>query len=245
MELGNKLSFETPIKLYNETYHISETYPYQAFLSDDLYESISQLYDENEHHLFLNKSKDEVNQYSGLLVLPNKIDQNFYILFSRAYLSQYSHYESVFMKTFFHEYTHLIDYFELKEKWHIHDLRNASDTTPESFRFYSEIRARFRSSLLLFDLESYSTEILLNGFEFIVDDYRKTLLSLPGYQRMYMLAQFWGQYLAITHKINNDLQIPQYISNAEMNLLAEVSKNILDISLFDHYEKIKQLYGDL
>ncbi|MGE4509119.1 MAG: hypothetical protein AB7D16_10895 [Eubacteriaceae bacterium] len=149
------------------------------------------------------------------------------------------------MKTFFHEYTHLIDYFDLKEQWQIDDLRKSSDITPEAFRFYSEIRARFRSSLLLFDLEAYSTEILLNGFEFIVDDYRKTSLSLPGYQRMYMLAQFWGQYLAVTHKINSKLHIPQYISKAKVNLLDEVSKNILDASVFEHYEEIRLLYGEM
>ncbi|WKY48651.1 hypothetical protein Q5O24_04865 [Eubacteriaceae bacterium ES3] len=245
MELGNKVSLEDPVKLYNKTYEINETYPFEAFLSDDLYESIRQLYNENEQALCLNESKDEVNQYSGLLVLPNSIDPNFYILFSSTYLSQYAHFENVCSKTFFHEYTHLIDYFELKEKYNIKDLRNSNNETPIPFQFYSEIRARFRSSLLLYELESFTTEILLTGFEYIVNDYRKKLPSLLGYQRKYMLAQFWGQYLAVTFKIEEELQAPKYISKSEIKLLEEVSKNILDVSVFDHYVEIEALYLEM
>lgn len=248
MRIDQELNMNQVVETYNNFFGIEGNYKYKAILTYDIYSLRLSLCNDDIDVQMVKSSRDTLNSFNGLLIQPDGVDDNFYILISGNYLnnlSSNSFNSNICSKTFLHEYTHLIDYADLKAKYDIPNLRRDYVYIHlEPFQFYSEIRARYRSMYLYYCLENPQNRELISKYEHLKTLYEKRLNVSNSYQRMYYLAQFWGQYLAISHKTAEGLELPEYIKKiTELELLKEVSICVRDESLFKNYETISELYN--
>lgn len=243
MSIKKEFNTNQIIQMYNKTFNLEDSYPCKTFLTDDIYSERLMLCNSESERNEMAFSKKMLQDFSGLLVHPDEYDSTFYILIKSNLINDIT----ISYKTFSHEYTHLIDYFECKEKFNLVNMRvNESIPDSECFQFYSEIRARFRASFIFYNLKKVDVNILVEDYNTqLVPEY-KILLSkdLYNFESMYMLAQFYGQLIAISYYSTSLQPIPEYILEFPVeDLLLHTFKNITNLSIFDNYELIRNAYN--
>ncbi|WP_414150295.1 hypothetical protein ACIZ62_12785 [Acetobacterium carbinolicum] len=240
-------NFDEILDFYNQSFKVTESYPFKVYITDDIFSLRMDLCNTDDEQHMVMAAKQKLNSFNGLLVEPDLIDNIFYILIKQ----NSSNDSNIYSKTFSHEYTHVIDYQEFKEKYEISNMRNNEVyENSECFQFYSEVRARFRGSLIFYQLSDVKNDVLIKDYnDYLIPAYQQKLnqntIYPDNYQKMYMLAQFYGQFLAIGCKTNSLPTLPDYIKNNNaIELLLAITNNIGDVSIFANYESIIDLYDN-
>lgn len=247
MALAQEINMDEIIEVYNHAFKTEKKYPFKAYITDDIYFSRLELCNSDSDRHMVEWSKNLLKSFNGLLVQPDEFDSLFYILIKQ----NSSNDTNIYCKTFSHEYSHMIDYYEYKEKYNIANMRSDEIYFDfECFQFYSEVRARFRGSLIFYQLVNVENDVLIKDYEdFLIPAYkdklRPGLIFSDHYQKMYMLAQFYGQFLAIGCKTGSMPTLPDYIKDTNViDLLLEITCKISDTSIFENYELISNLYSE-
>jgi len=229
------------IQTYDQIYRVEKDYPFEVIVTDNIYSERLKLCKTKTEQAIVEASEQELKNSHKLLVLPDDQDSHFYLLLHEDLFNG----TDIYCQTIAYEYTQVIDYFECKEKYSINNLRVDSFPDSDCFNFLSEIRAGFRGFSLFYNLTSVETKAVLFSYLCgMVPEYEKELEhDLPDH--MDALAEFYGQFLAISSYANFELSLPDYINRHPVHeLLSLVHDNIDNVSIFENYDLITGAYSD-
>ncbi len=180
-----------------------------------------------EENTKLEKGKDNYKDLNGLVVFPDEIDKNFYILIKHARVNE----NLDFAKTLCHEFTHVIDFADYMKHYSLTTLRmepNIEDYN--SYEILSEFKARYRSFVIYFHLVDFPH--VLESYDILCDDYFKLIkdrINKKDYGRcLYFLSQFLGQYEAINMYFKLQLPLPKFIYNLNLESLCKKIMEVTD-----------------
>lgn len=229
------------IQTYNLVYQVEKDYPLEIIVTTDLYHERLKLANTKCDQAIVEASKQELDDSLKLLVLPDDADSHYYLLLHEELFDQTQQYGQAIA----YEYTRLIDYADIQEKYQVPNLRAAQFPDSACFLFLAEVRAWYRGFNLYYNLISAENKAVL--FSYLcgtVPDY-ETLLSFDLTAHMQALAEFYGQALAIGSYVNFDVSLPDYLNRHHVHeLLQAVHDNIDNISIFENYEAIHAAYED-
>lgn len=229
------------IQTYNLVYQVEKEYPLEIIVTTDLYRERLKLANTKCDQAIVEASKQELDDRLKLLVLPDDADSHYYLLLHEDLFDQTQQYGQAIA----YEYTRLIDYADIQEKYQVPNLRAAQFPDSACFLFLAEVRAWYRGFNLYYNLISAENKAVL--FSYLcgtVPDY-ETLLSFDLTAHMQALAEFYGQALAIGSYVNFDVSLPDYLNRHHVHeLLQAVHDNIDNISIFENYEAIHAAYED-
>ena len=230
------------LKIYDQFFKVKQICPFKVIVTENIYSTRLKLCNSESERHDVKLFGGELQNYHGLLVEPDEHDSIFYLLISNQRFDE----SNIYSQTVSHEYTHLIDYFEYKKNHNILNMREIQFCPDyECFSFYSEVRARFRGSVVYYAMTKFDKESLFHKYQNqLVPDYGEILNNnIRG--NMYMLAQFYGQHLAVSLYTNTELNLPGYIIDSHVrNLLLQIDENITNTSIFDNYSLVSSAYND-
>lgn len=241
------------IKEYNSKFNNQNNYLFKVEITRDIYFTRLELCNCEKDRENIKSCDFKIRSYNGLLVLPESKRSAFHILIK----SNHGNDLNVYYKTFSHEYTHLIDYFEYGVINGIDNMRICEESYDyEFFSFLSEVRARFRGSLIFYE-HANMNKTYANSKESLVDELIKDFNTriVPIYEKHlkenilgmpYKLATILGQYLAIKRYGNFNLELPKYLDQDRVTgLLYKIEYNIDNASIFENYPDISSTYRKL
>lgn len=229
------------IQTYNHIYQVEKDYPLEFIITTDLYAERLKLANSKCDQAIVKASKQDLDDRLKLLVMPDDQDRHFYLLLHEDLFDQCQQYGQAIA----YEYTRLIDFAEIQEKYGVANLRAAHFPDSACFLFLAEVRAWFRSFYIYYNLTSAENKAVLTSYLCgTVPDY-ENLLSFDLTTHMQALAEFYGQALAIGAYVNFDVSLPDYLKRHHVHeLLTAVHDNIGNINIFENYETINQAYQD-
>ncbi|WP_373484557.1 hypothetical protein [Acetobacterium sp.] len=229
------------IETYNLVYQVEKEYPLEIIVTMDLYHERLKLANTKCDQAIVKASKQELDDSLKLLVLPDLIDPHYYLLLHEDLFDESQQYGQAIA----YEYTKVIDYAEIQEKYGVANLRAAQFPDSACYLFLAEVRAWFRGFNLYYNLISAENKAVL--FSYLcgaVPEY-ESLLSFDLTNHMQSLAEFYGQALAIGAYVNFDVSLPDYLTRHHVHdLLKVVHDNINNLSIFENYEAIHAAYED-
>jgi len=229
------------IQTYNLVYQVQKDYPLEIIVTTDLYHERLKLANTKCDQAIIKASKQELDDSLKLLVLPDEQDDHYYLLLHEDLFDETQQYGQAIA----YEYTRLIDFADIKEKYGVANLRAAQFSDSACFLFLAEVRAWFRGFYLYYNLTSVENKAVL--FSYLcgtVPEY-ESLLSFDLTAHMQALAEFYGQALAIGSYVNFDVSLPDYLKRHHVHeLLKAVQDNINTISIFENYDVIHKAYED-
>lgn len=232
---------ESMIKTYRLIYQVKANYPLEIIVTTDLFHERLKLANTNCDQAIVQASKQELDDSRSLLVLPDNIDNHFYLLLHENLFDETQQYA----QTIAYEYTRLIDYAEIQKKYGIPNIRAAQFPDSACILFLSEARAWYRGFSLYYNLTSVENKAVL--FSYLcstVPDY-EPLLSYHLPAHMQALAEFYGQNLAISGYVNFDVSLPDYLNRHPIHeLLTAIRDNIGNLSIFENFDTINNAYDD-
>jgi hypothetical protein len=229
------------IETYNQIYNVSKDYPFETIVTDTIYSERLKLCNTEDEKKKIEASKETLENSLELLVLPDDTDPNFYLLLHESLFNETNGY----CQSITYGYTQLIDYWAIKEKYNISNLRNHNNPDLNCVLFLSEARANFRSYNLFYNLASLPKKAVLFSYLCeMIPHYEKDLsYDLPLH--MDSLAKFYGQCLAVSDYADIDLSLPDYLKSHPIDgLLQEVHDAINNATIFENYESIQKAYDD-
>lgn len=229
------------IETYKLVYPVEKNYPLEIIVTTEIYNERLKLSNTKCDQAIVEASKQELSDCHRLLVLPDEQDSNFYLLLHENLFDE----AQLYGQAIAYEYTRLIDFADIQEKYGIKNLRAAQFPDSACFLFLSEARACFRGFNLYYNLTSVENKAVLFSYLCgMVPDYEKVLSrDLPAH--MISLAEYYGQALAISAYVNFEVSLPDYLNrHAIHDLLAQLKTNITNVSIFENYEAICETYND-
>ncbi len=227
------------IETYQLVYQVKKDYPLEIIVTTDLYHERQKLANTKCDQAIVAASRQELEDCLKLLVLPDEQDHHYYLLLHEDLFDESQQY----CQAIAYEYTRLIDYADIQEKYQITNLRAAQFPDSACFLFLAEVRAWYRGFNLYYNLISAENKAVL--FSYLcgtVPDY-ESVLSFDLGTHMQALAEFYGQALAIGAYVNFDVSLPDYLNRHYVQeLLGAVHDNINNLSIFENYETINQTY---
>lgn len=229
------------IETYNLVYQVKKDYPLEIIVTTDLYHERQKLANTKCDQAIVAASRQELENSLKLLVLPDEADHHYYLLLHEDLFDESQQY----CQAIAYEYTRLIDYADIQEKYQVANLRAAQFPDSACFLFLAEVRAWYRGFNLYYNLISAENKAVL--FSYLcgtVPEY-ESVLSFDLVAHMQALAEFYGQALAIGAYVNFDVSLPDYLNRHHVHeLLKALHDNIDNPSIFDNYEMINQTYED-
>lgn len=229
------------IQTYNLVYQVEKEYPLEIFVTTDLYQERLKLSNTKCDQAIVKASKQELDDSLKLLVLPDLEDSHYYLLLHEDLFDESQQYGQAIA----YEYTRVIDYADIQEKYGVSNLRAAQFPDSACFLFLAEVRAWYRGFNLYYNLISAENKAVL--FSYLcgtVPEY-ESLLSFDLTAHMQGLAEFYGQALAIGSYVNFDVSLPDYLNRHHIHdLLKVIHDNISNISIFENYEVIHEAFED-
>lgn len=229
------------IQTYNLVYQVEKEYPLEIIVTTDLYQERLKLSNTKCDRAIIKASKQALDDSLNLLVLPDEQDSHYYLLLHEDIFNESQQYGQAIA----YEYTRVIDYSDIQEKYRVPNLRAAQFPDSACFLFLAEIRARYRGFNLYYNLVSAENKAVL--FSYLcgtVPEY-ESLLSFDLTAHMQALAKFYGQALAIGSYVNFDVSLPDYLNRHHVHdLLKTIHDNIDNMSIFENYETIHEAYED-
>ena len=229
------------IDTYNLVYQVQQDYPLEIIVTTDLYKERLKLANTPCDQAIVAASQQELDDSLKWLVLPDQHDPNYYLLLHEDLFDESQQYGQAIA----YEYTRLIDYCDISQKYQVPNLRAAQFPDLACFLFLAEARAIYRGFNLYYNLVSAENKAVL--FSYLcgtVPDYENRL-SFDLSAHMHDLAAFYGQALAIGSYVNFDVSLPDYLNRHHVHeLLGAVHDNIDNPGLFDNYEAIDEAYQD-
>lgn len=229
------------IETYHLVYQVEKEYPLEIIVTTDLYHERLKLANTKCDQAIVKASKQELDDCLKLLVLPDLEDPHYYLLLHEDLFDESQQYGQAIA----YEYTRVIDYADIQEKYGVANLRAAQFPDSACFLFLAEVRAWYRGFNLFYNLISAENKAVL--FSYLcgtVPEY-ENLLAIDLTTHMQALAEFYGQALAIGAYVNFDVSLPDYLTRHHVHdLLKVVHDNINNLSIFENYEAIHAAYED-
>ncbi|WP_303870212.1 hypothetical protein [Acetobacterium wieringae] len=229
------------IETYNLVYQVKKDYPLEIIVTTDLYHERQKLANTKCDQAIVAASRQELEDSKKLLVLPDEQDHHYYLLLHEDLFDESQQY----CQAVAYEYSRLIDYADIQEKYQVANLRAAQFPDSACFLFLAEVRAWYRGFNLYYNLISAENKAVL--FSYLcgtVPEYESVLSFDPG-AHMQALAEFYGQALAISAYVNFDVSLPDYLNRHHVHeLLAALHDHIDNLCIFENYETIHEAYED-
>lgn len=229
------------IQTYNQVYQVKKDYPLEIIVTTDFYNERLKLSNTKCDRAIVEASKQELDDCLKLLVLPDEQDPHFYLLLHEDLFDE----TQLYCQAIAYEYTKLIDYADIQEKYGVKNMRAAQFPDSACFLFLSEARACFRGFSLYYNLTSVENKAVLFSYLCEMVPNYETVLSRDLPSHMDKLAEFYGQALAINAYVNFEVSLPDYLNRHNIHdLLALLKANINNDSIFENYEDICGTYND-
>lgn len=229
------------IQTYNLVYQVEKEYPLEIIVTTDLYQERLKLSNTKCDRAIIKASKQALDDSLKLLVLPDEQDSHYYLLLHEDIFDESQQYGQAIA----YEYTRVIDYSDIQEKYRVPNLRAAQFPDSACFLFLAEIRAWYRGFNLYYNLISAENKAVLFSYLCETVPEYESLLSFDLTAHMQALAEFYGQALAISSYVNFDVSLPDYLNRHHVHgLLNAIHANIDNISIFENYEAIHEAYDN-
>lgn len=229
------------IQTYRLVYQVEKDYPLEIIVTTDLYKERLKLANTSCDQAIVEASKQELDDSLKLLVLPDDVDNHYYLLLHEDLFDETQQYGQAIA----FEYTQLIDFFDIQEKYGVPNLRAAQFPDSAWFMFLAQVRAWYRGFNLYYNLVSAENKAVLFSYLCGTVPNYESLLSFDLTAHMHDLAAFYGQALAIGSYVNFDVSLPDYLNRHHIHeLLTAVHDNIDNLSIFENSEAIHTAYED-
>lgn len=226
------------LKLYSIAFKVSTFPHYKVIISKSIFDERLKLCQSLFERQEVYGHRDELEQLNGTMVGPENDDRTYYLIVSEERFAD----QISYIGTVAHEFTHILDFAEYFEQNNIIDTRFIKNADYNFAHFYSEIRARYRGSLLSWKLQNM-TQIDTVSFSRLIEQYGDIL---KHGMRLYYIAQFYGQYIAAKSLDPNfDIPLPKYLDRGIIPLLSLIAERINDSNIYDSYDEIKHVFDDL
>jgi hypothetical protein len=229
------------IQTYKLVYQVEKDYPLEVIVTTDLYHERLKLANTRCDRAIIKSCKQMLDDSLHLLVMPDEQDPHYYLLLHEDLFGQSQQYGHAIA----YEYTRLIDYTDIQEKYAVDNLRAAQFPDSAWFMFLSDVRAWYRGFNLYYNLISVDKKAVLSTYLCGTVPNYENLLSFDLTSHMVSLAEFYGQALAIGKYVNFDVSLPDYLNRHHIHeLLDAVHDNIDNLSFFENSETIQAAYED-
>ncbi|MEO1814559.1 MAG: hypothetical protein ABGU93_03065 [Acetobacterium sp.] len=229
------------IQTYKMVYQVEKDYPLEFIVTTDLYHERLKLANTRCDEAIIKASKQELDDCLHLLVMPDEVDPHYYLLLHEDLFDESQQYGHAIA----YEYTRLIDYTDIQDKYQVANLRAAQFPDSACFLFLADVRAWYRGFNLFYNLISADKKAVLSSYLCGTVPNYESLLSFDLTSHMTSLAEFYAQALAIGSYVNFDVSLPDYINRHHVHeLLGAIHDNIDNLSIFENYETIHAAYTD-
>jgi len=214
---------------------------FSFIIANNLLEEILKLSESEDERKELRSAGSEINEYHGFVKFPTEKNDIYYLFVNIGRFNE----TKIHLQTITHEYTHILDFDEYAKEYKIKNM-NWKQNIPyyDSIHFLSEARARYRSTLIYYNVVNFDKEDAFNIVEELSLEYSK---ELEGDFRTdyYLIAQLYGQYLAMSRYAEKQIDRPQVLSKYKAEVLLSSIDSIIDSdSIFPCFYEYKNIFYD-
>ncbi len=239
----DNIDFDEEIKIalsiYVDLYGDQTEVPFETRVTSNMLKTFLELSKDAIERRQWEADAHKLNGLNGSVYFPARVNDKFYLIVHEKRFNEYQiHYQTIA-----HEYTHILDFFEYSRIFAVKNLQRKENIPNfECIKFYSEVRARFRGALLYYNVISLDRQEVPYAFTSLAKDYSKELFG--NFENdCYLLAQFYGQYLALNCYSGLTLERPEWLHQYRVeNLLGFLDENINSHQVFPQFNDFMKLF---
>lgn len=233
--------FSMAFQEYRDCFGEPREVDFSIIISNNIVDTLLGLADSDDERQKILSDSEAYNELNGTVFFPSQI-QGIYslIIHSRRVSECLLH-----CQTCIHEFTHIQDYSEYAAKLKLINIR-WEELIPnrECISFYSEVRARYRSTVVYYRLVNLDVINIEDKLASLVQAY----MGFNGdfYKEYYNIAQFYGQYLALQEYSKRKLVRPEFLRRYKVDMILDfLDNNIEAKNIYPAFTKFCEVFYQL